>query len=174
MRRKYLMTAASVAIASSLFGSLMSSPSSSAATLQFSIVNPGDAFTLIREGGGGGMRGGAMDRGGGTRGGGIGQRPGGRGGTIGQRGGTRGGAIGQHEGMRGRGIRGQGRVERDVMVRGRRGTSVRGGRTVIYEGRKGIRRKAFFRGGRWWYGRSCYTNCRDSGFGPGYCDRLGY
>jgi hypothetical protein len=170
MRRKYLMTAASVAIASSLFGSLMLSQSTSAATLQFSIANPGDALTLIREGGAGsGMRGRTMDRSGGTRGGAIGQRQGGRGGAIGQREGTRGGAMGRRQGMRG------GAISQREGMRGRgRGTAVRGGRTVIYGGGRGIRRKAFFRGGRWWYGRSCYTNCRDSGFGPGYCDRLCY
>jgi hypothetical protein len=69
------------------------------------------------------------------------------------RGGRQGGAIGQRQGAQGAG---RNAVRRPV---------VHGGRTVV-GGRRGIRRRAFFRGGR-----NCFINCRDAGFGPGFCRR---
>jgi hypothetical protein len=178
MHRKYLILAAGVAVASLLSGVVTLSSESLAGTLKFGLANTNGTFTLIQGGRGmrggiGGMRGGTPGRGQ-TGGGTIGQREGPRGGAMDQGQGRRGGPIGQLDGARG------GFMERG----GTRGRAARGeaGRVQrrsaigapIIEGRGGVRRKAFFSGGRWWYGRSCYTNCRAAGFAPGYCDRLCY
>ncbi len=111
----------------------------------------GNAFELIRGGGG---RGG----GGGMRGG------GGRGMHMGMRGGGRGGMRGSRMGFRGHGGRHVGRFGHNRRFVG---------------GRWGHRR--YWRNGRWWGGSSvgywgggggggsCFWNCRNAGYSSNYC-----
>ncbi len=91
------------------------------------------------------------------------------------RGGGRGFRGGGARGFRGGGFRAGG-------VRGGRAAVVRGGRRGVVVGGRGFaggRRVGYWRNGRWFgpaavgvgigAGGSCYWNCRNSGYGAGYC-----
>ena len=49
-----------------------------------------------------------------------------------------------------------------------------GGRTASYHGRRGYWRGGRWYGGGWYGGGSCYANCLEAGYGPGYCSVYSY